>query len=375
MRITIVQGAFLPVPPVMGGAVEKIWFALGKEFARRGHQVTHISRQYETLDHEECIEGVHHVRVPGFDTPRSLVRLKWQDLIYSRRVLTVLPEADILVTNTFWLPMLAPNANKGKMYVHVQRYPKGQMRFYGKAARLQAVSGVIQKAICREAPKLASRVKVIPNFVPKVGAASERIARSRRVLYVGRIHPEKGIQLLVEAFAKFLSMGFPDWKLRLVGPWALAAGGGGESYFQRLREKSRYIDDAVEWIGPVFDAERLISYYREAAIFVYPSLAGRGEASPLAPLEAMAQGCPPVVSSLECFRDYLEPGLNGWVFDERSRQAPANLATTLSGVLDGRDVVGRARSHSLSTAQRYTLPRIAEEYLCDFQEIVDSEKR
>jgi hypothetical protein len=48
MRITIVQGAFLPVPPVLGGAVEKIWFALGKEFASRGHG----------------------------DTPRSLVRLK-----------------------------------------------------------------------------------------------------------------------------------------------------------------------------------------------------------------------------------------------------------------------------------------------------------
>ena len=35
MKITIVQGAFLPVPPLMGGAVENIWFALGQDFARR----------------------------------------------------------------------------------------------------------------------------------------------------------------------------------------------------------------------------------------------------------------------------------------------------------------------------------------------------
>jgi len=90
MNITILQGAFLPIPPILGGAVEKIWLALGKEFVRRGHQVTHVSRQHETLVREESIEGVHHIRVPGFDTPGSLVRLKWRDLIYSRRVLKVL---------------------------------------------------------------------------------------------------------------------------------------------------------------------------------------------------------------------------------------------------------------------------------------------
>ena len=39
MKITIVLGAFFPVPPIKGGAVEKIWFALGQEFARRGHDV------------------------------------------------------------------------------------------------------------------------------------------------------------------------------------------------------------------------------------------------------------------------------------------------------------------------------------------------
>src|SRR5579862_3380431 len=31
LKITIVQGAFFPVPPLMGGAVEKVWFTLGRE--------------------------------------------------------------------------------------------------------------------------------------------------------------------------------------------------------------------------------------------------------------------------------------------------------------------------------------------------------
>ena len=35
MKITIVLGAFLPVPPVMGGAIEKSWFTLAQEFVSR----------------------------------------------------------------------------------------------------------------------------------------------------------------------------------------------------------------------------------------------------------------------------------------------------------------------------------------------------
>ena len=43
MKITILQGAFLPVPPLRG-AIEKAWQALGEAFVRAGHEVTHISR-------------------------------------------------------------------------------------------------------------------------------------------------------------------------------------------------------------------------------------------------------------------------------------------------------------------------------------------
>ena len=35
MRITIAQGAFLPVPPKRGGAIEKAFHALAQEFASK----------------------------------------------------------------------------------------------------------------------------------------------------------------------------------------------------------------------------------------------------------------------------------------------------------------------------------------------------
>ena len=109
------MGAFLPVPPIMGGAVEKAWFALAQEFACRGHEVVQISRAAAGLPAEEVIAGIRHVRVRGYDTPRSLVWLKFLDLVYSRRALRAAAISDIIVTNTFWGPVLWRNQNRGKL--------------------------------------------------------------------------------------------------------------------------------------------------------------------------------------------------------------------------------------------------------------------
>src|ERR1043166_7901681 len=130
VKITILMGAFLPVPPIMGGAVEKAWFALGQEFASRGHEVVQISRSVSRLPAEEVIAGVKHIRVRGYDTPRSLAWLKFLDLMYSKRAIRRAAPSDIIVTNTFWSPLLWRNPKRGKLYVHVARFPKGQMRFY-----------------------------------------------------------------------------------------------------------------------------------------------------------------------------------------------------------------------------------------------------
>ena len=186
MKITIVLGAFFPVPPVMGGAVEKVWFALAQEFARRGHEVVQVSRAVPRFPAKETIGGVKHLRLRGFDAPRSLIWLKVLDLLYSIRTMSILPKADIIVTNTFWLPLLLRNSKRGRVYVHVARYPKGQTRFYGKAARLQAPSHAVARAVMDEAPKLASRVSVIPYPAPgsTSGSAPPRSINGRKSFFL-----------------------------------------------------------------------------------------------------------------------------------------------------------------------------------------------
>ena len=198
MKITIVLGAFFPVPPIMGGAVEKIWFMLTQEFARRGHEVVVISRAMPQFPRQEILAGVKHFRVRGFNAPRSLIWLKLLDLIYSIRTMSVLPKVDIIVTNTFWLPLLLRNSKRGQIYVHATRYPKGQMRFYKKAARLQAPSHAVARAIAAEAPALAKNIgdsKSGARIGKRDSISSARSARENSPLCRSRSSGKRGSSL------------------------------------------------------------------------------------------------------------------------------------------------------------------------------------
>ncbi|MGB8167747.1 MAG: glycosyltransferase family 4 protein [Chthoniobacteraceae bacterium] len=369
MKITIVQGAFLPVPPLRGGAIEKIWFALGQEFARRGHTVTHLSRRFAGLPNEETIGGVRHRRIRGHDAPRSLLVLKFFDLLYSARIIPKLPPADILVTNTFWLPVLLRSARRGQLYVHVARYPRGQMRFYGHAARLQTVSQAILHAMVAEAPQLADRIRSIPLPVGPHSAPVPPVARRREILYVGRIHPEKGIHLLIEAFGRLPAASLGDWRLVIVGPAAANAGGGGEGFAAELKRLAEPLGDRVEWVGPVFDTAELDGFYARASLFIYPSIAERGETFGVAPLEAMACGCPPLVSALECFREFVEEDASGFIFNHRAADPVQALADQLALLLGTPEKLAQTGARAAVRAQDFSVERIASAYLEDFQSL------
>jgi len=366
MKIAIVQGAFLPVPPLRGGAVEKIWFALGQEFARRGHDVTHYSRLCDGLPAAGIVGGVRHVRVPGADTPALLPALKWQDLLYTRRVTRQLEPADVVVTNTFWAPLVFSPRRHGPLWVHVQRYPKGQMWLYRRAARLQTVSRVIAEAIVQQAPSVRSRVCVIPNPLPPLVEPATQGARdSHLVLFVGRIHPEKGLELLVQA-AVLARQRAPALHFRLVGPCETRFGGGGESFQRRLEELAARHGARVEFTGPVFDEAVLAGHFSRASVFAYPSLAARGEASPVAPLEALARGCPVVTSDLACFDETIGSGPFARRFDHTAPDAAGRLLAALTATLADRPAWLAASAAAESRAREFGVERIAGEYLAGF---------
>ena len=373
MKITIVTGAFLPVPPLMGGAVEKAWFALAREFARRGHEIALVSRKVPELPREELVGCIRHLRVDGFDTPRSLIWLKFLDLRYSIRAMSILTPADIVVTNTFWLPILLRDRRRGKIYVHVGRFPKGQMRFYHRAARLQAPSRAVAEAIRSQAPQFSSKVAVIPYPVAQSTAETPPGSieeRAKTILFVGRVHREKGVHLLVEAFAKKARTVFADWKLMIVGPVEEKFGGDGEEYLGRLKAMAQKAENRVIFSGPMFDRAPLENEFRSARLFVYPSLAERGEAFGLAPLEAMAHGCAVLVSNLDCFRDFVHDGETGFVFDHHAERPVEALADKMEQVIVDQALLGRVAEAGYRKSAEYAIERVADQFLADFDSVM-----
>lgn len=372
MKIAIVQGAFLPVPTKRGGAVEKVWFALGQEFARRGHDVVHYSRLSDGLPQTETIAGVRHVRVPGANTPSSLLLLKWQDLLYTRRVARTLAPADVVATNTFWAPLVFSPVRHGPLWVHVQRYPKGQMILYRRAARLQTVSKVIADAIVQQAPAYRARVCIIPNPLPPLAVPAGNPRRDPNlVLFVGRLHPEKGLELFLRA-ALAARRTAPQLRFRIVGPWEARFGGGGENFHRRLLQLSAPLGDAVEFTGPVFDEAALAAHFASASVFVYPSLAAKGEASPVAPLEALARGCPVVISDLDCFEETLGRGPYVRRFDHTAPDAPEKFAATLHETLADPETWNAGSQAAVTRAGQFSVDRVAEQYLKGFAEVARS---
>lgn len=374
VRIVILQGAFLPIPPILGGAVEKMWFRLGQEFASVGHEVVQISRRHPKLRDVETIHGVQHIRIVGSDTLRSLLGLKWRDLCYTLRAIPQLPRADVIVTNTFWAPLILPCLSRTPIYVDVARMPKGQMRFYAKVSRLRANSMAVAQAIVQEWPAAASKVRIIPNPLPFTPPQSVNIEEKQPIiLYAGRLHEEKGLVLLLKAWSRLPSELIGTWKLQIVGPWQVVLGGSGEAFFAEL---SSLADPRnVEFMGFISDISTLNKLYQKAAVFVYPSLAESGETFGLAVLEAMAWGCAPIVSSLPCFSDFIQHENNGLLFNHRSPNAVDLLTHWLVTLMNQNDKRERLATQALQVRVSHSPNSIAQQFLQDFQGLVSVGRR
>ncbi len=375
MRIAIIIGPFLPIPPVLGGAVEKVHLLLAGAYRDAGHEVTIISRRYHDFPQDEVVDGIRYIRIASFDKTSSLAANLLSDLRYSLRAAAIQPPADVTVTNAFFLPLVLYRRTAGKIYVQVGRYPKHQMFLYSGADRLQAVSTAVADAIVRQAPWLKRKVTVIGYAIADAYFGARTSSKNgKTVLFVGRIAREKGIELLLQAFLKLAGNRerdlIPSWKLRIVGPHDVGQGGDGTDYFVELKALARPLGARCEFTGPVFDQDALIREYRSCSVFVYPSLAERGESFGLAPLEAMAAGCATIVSDLDCFDDFIEHEVTGLKFDHRGADAAAVLASQLARLATHPGLLEQMAAAGQRAARKFQSAAIAARMIEDFTSLV-----
>lgn len=126
----------------------------------------------------------------------------------------------------------------------------------------------------------------VPASPPSLAADRRPVAGSGlRVLYLGRLHPHKGVHRVIEALAALADAGIPAT--------LMIAGRGDPGYARRLDRQvaSSGLNDRVRFLGHVDAAERA-RLWPETDVLVLPS---RSENFGFAAAEAMAAGRPVIV--------------------------------------------------------------------------------
>lgn len=167
------------------------------------------------------------------------------------------------------------------------------------------------------------------------------------VLTLGRLHRQKGIDLLIKAI--------PDVRRRIPDVFFAVAGDGPErAALARLADRWG-VSPAIRWLGWRADAAHLLA---AADLFCLPS---RWEGLPLSILEAFARGVPVVATTVDGNEELLRGGETGW---PAPPEDPIGLAGAIVEALKRREEAtaraGRARD---LVERKYTADRCVGEHV------------
>lgn len=162
-----------------------------------------------------------------------------------------------------------------------------EQRHLSSAACLHALNEAERMAI--RAYGLTNPVAVIPNGVT-LPRLERRIADRddrKALLYLGRLHPKKGLIPLLNAWSTLETVIRDEWQL-------IIAGWDDRGHENEVLAVARQLglDYSVQFVGPKYGDDKA-RYMRSAAAFVLPSLS---EGLPMSILEAWSYGLPVVMS-------------------------------------------------------------------------------
>ncbi|MBC9713862.1 glycosyltransferase [Streptomyces sp. TRM66268-LWL] len=170
--------------------------------------------------------------------------------------------------------------------------------------------------------------------------------RAKTVVSIGRLHEEKGVDLLLEAWA-LLAPDHPDWTLAIYGA-------GEEEQALRRQCAQLGIEASVQWRGRTDDVPAAL---RESCVF---ALSSRGEGFPLALMEAMATGVPCVAFDVAPgVREIITDGADGFLAPPGDTRQLARHLATLMGDSDLRDLMGDSARQNI---QRYATDLIVDRW-------------
>jgi glycosyltransferase involved in cell wall biosynthesis len=376
LRICYVLSHFHPI----ASGAERQALAQGRELARRGFSVHVITQTIAGTARDESVDGIQVHRWVETATAGRLFAVRFvAGVIAALRRLR--PQYDLVHTHQGLWEAVATGL--GRMWLArvptlVQPASSG---YYGEAEELLRTRGapLLRRAILRNTafaaisadierqwrglgvgPKrlvrMASGVDA-DHFRPAHddGADSEISASllpRPRVVFTGRLHPQKNLDVLLRAWPAVLHQ---------TGANLILVGQGPERARLEAQAAALDIADHVQFVGAVNDPAPIL---RAAAAFVLPSVA-EGMSNSL--LEAMATALPCLTSRIGGNVDLLDDGETGLLLpgDE-----PAAWSSAVNQVLASPALASRLGAAARARIEaEFALPLVVDRYVALYQEL------
>ena len=374
MNIAIFASAFYP----HFGGVEEVSRNLALEYKQRGHEVVVLTSQYPaSLPACERVQGIE-VRRFAWEMPNSslggmtrFARCYPVDMV---SVIRLLREKNIdlihvhcLSANGFYalgaalltgLPLVVTTHGErtmdaGKLY---QKSVIANWTFKRLMARAAYVTACSEQTLNDARQFIGSSLAGKSQPIYSGFSLDEFDAGQAAyphpcpyLLALGRIVPQKGFDVLIDAYAR-LSARMAD------APDLLIAGEGPERDILQKRVGDLGLTDRVHLIG-FADRPTAVSLFRGCEMFILPS---RHEPQGIVNLEAMACAKPVIASRVGGVPEIVLDGVTGLLVPGED---PAALAQALEGLLaDPQKAKALGDAGRARVVAEFTWPRIADQY-------------
>ena len=242
-------------------------------------------------------------------------------------------------------------------------------------------------------PQFANRCQTILNgvdinlFVSENRNSATKKNGVKRLLFVGRVSPEKGLHVLLDAFQEVVKR-YPQAQLEIVGPQVLlpiefivtlsnddkVSGlaafydkNSSINYFSYLQERllSLNIANNVTFAGYI-PYGHVVNNYRDADVFVNSSFS---EALPLPILEAMASELPVVATRVGGTAEAVANGKTGLLVEPSDASALAEVILRLFSNENLRKSMGKAARKR--AVELFSWEHVVNKLMCQYKNICD----
>ena len=327
-------------PPSRFGGVKTVSYIIARNMVKRGHDVTvfttdaDISNPRLNVPRERNLDGI---RVKYFKNMSNTLAFKYRIFMPFEMIFELRREErafDIIHIHEYYSFPAIISSYYAKKYNRpyvlqshgsLTKITRQQLklmfdRLFGREILKSATKVIALNSVEAEQYRAMSvpeeKIAIIPNGIdlseyvnlPPNGTFKKKfnIPEDKKIiLYLGRIHKIKGIDILIKAYAYMRNkMNLRDIVLVIVGP--------DDGYLNEAKRLAQALDvsNHVLFTGPLYGEDKMAAYI-DSEVYVLPS---RYETFPMTILEAYACGKPVVASEVGGLRDLVKNGETGLLF-------------------------------------------------------------